>query len=732
MKIKFKLSILITAIMIVVIAALSFMILNRASRTSLRTALKNQHNTVSHQAQYWISREETRLQVIRTVAHIMAGYHYIPMEQRRDLFDNILHAALEAEPNLLQIYAIFRPNSFDNRDAQSIGRVGSTPTGQYAMTWTRETGTITARASADIEPTMAHINGPNRRNDLVEDPIARKIADKDAYVIRMMAPIIDRENNEVIGGVGLLLDVTPIQQAVTQLLATHEDFSVMAIYSGNGLIMGSYVPERVGQMLKDVDTIYGKELDRAYDCVIKGEEFYAKEFSEVLGTMVEIVMYPFQIGSSNMTWSVMLGTSENLILKDIVIIRYFTVVGALIAILISAIIVFLTLNFTTKPIVVVTETLRDISEGEGDLTRTIPTRGNDEISQLSTYFNKTLEKIKKLIVVIKDETVILNNIGDDLQGRMTETAAAVNEISANVQSIKTRVITQSTSVTETNKTMEQITININNLNNNVERQGESVSMSSSAIEEMLANIQSVTQTLAKNSKNMRELTSAADVGREALDDVAADIQEISRESEGLLDINTVMEAIASQTNLLSMNAAIEAAHAGEAGKGFAVVANEIRKLAEDSSEQSKTISNVLKKIKDAIDKITVSTDKVIKNFEAIDTSVKIVADQDENIHHAMEEQNEGSKQILEAISQLNEVTRLVKGATSEMLEGSEQVIKEGKNLDSISHEISGSMGEMSEGTDQINIAIHEVNEISIKNKETIDSLSHEISRFKVE
>jgi len=259
-----------------------------------------------------------------------------------------------------------------------------------------------------------------------------------------------------------------------------------------------------------------------------------------------------------------------------------------------------------------------------------------------------------------------------------------------------------------------------------------VAQSSSAIEEMLANIQSVTQTLVKNVKNVKELTDSAEVGRSGLQDVAADIQEISRESEGLLEINSVMENIASQTNLLSMNAAIEAAHAGEAGKGFAVVADEIRKLAENSSEQSKTISTVLKKIKESIDKIIHSTENVLSKFEAIDSGVRIVAEQEESIRNAMEEQGEGSKQVLEAIGQVNEITQQVKDGSGEMLEGSKEIIHEGKNLEMVTQEITGGMNEMSIGADQINIAVNEVNGISVKNKESIDALVAEVSRFKVE
>jgi len=249
---------------------------------------------------------------------------------------------------------------------------------------------------------------------------------------------------------------------------------------------------------------------------------------------------------------------------------------------------------------------------------------------------------------------------------------------------------------------------------------------------MVANIASVTETLVKNGENVKTLQDASEVGRTGLQEVASNIQEIARESEGLLAINSVMENIASQTNLLSMNAAIEAAHAGEAGKGFAVVAAEIRKLAESSSEQSKTIGTVLKKIADSIKKITKSTENVLNRFEAIDSNVKTVSQQEETIRNAMEEQGQGSRQILEGIGKVTEITRNVKSGSNEMLEGAQQVIIESQNLEKATQEITSGMNEMAMGADQINTAVHQVNEISGKNREGIDILVREVAKFKVE
>ncbi|MCL2399800.1 MAG: methyl-accepting chemotaxis protein [Defluviitaleaceae bacterium] len=206
------------------------------------------------------------------------------------------------------------------------------------------------------------------------------------------------------------------------------------------------------------------------------------------------------------------------------------------------------------------------------------------------------------------------------------------------------------------------------LNRQLETQASAITESSAAIEEMIANIRSVSNTLSKNAENAKHLQEASGVGHAGLNEVASDIMEIARESESLLGINSVMENIASQTNLLSMNAAIEAAHAGDSGRGFAVVAGEIRKLAESSSQQSKTISAVLKNIKGSIDKITKSTGNVMEKFTAIDSVVKTVVQQEQGIMNAMTEQGAGSTQIMQAIAQVNDITHQVKADAQQMVE----------------------------------------------------------------
>lgn len=373
-----------------------------------------------------------------------------------------------------------------------------------------------------------------------------------------------------------------------------------------------------------------------------------------------------------------------------------------------------------------------ITISRGDLTRRMTVKNRDEIGDMVSYLNGMAENLTSLLRVIRGTSQTLSGIGTDLSSHIQETSASINQIVSNIDLIEGQSREQARSLGQTHTTMEQIGAISGNLNEFIEQQAVNIAQSSSAIEEMLSNIASVTQTLVKNTASINTLTGTAETGRADLSRVANDIREVSTESEGLMEISSVIQNIASQTNLLAMNAAIEAAHAGDSGRGFAVVADEIRKLAEMSGSQSKTISTVLKKMKYSIDEITRATSLVLSQFESIEQNVRIVSDQELNIRNAMEEQTSGSQQILEAITHLHDITQKVKTESGEMMAGSTKIIDEGKHLNTTMTGITRMMNEISSGTQEITEAVRNVNGLSEQTKGQIDTLAAEVAKFILE
>ena len=433
----------------------------------------------------------------------------------------------------------------------------------------------------------------------------------------------------------------------------------------------------------------------------------------------------------NTGWTVIVTAPYNEFMGTVNALRTSMIGIGVVILLIALIVVYLVARTMVKPIQTAVSALQNIAQGEGDLTVRLSITGNDEITDMAEYFNKTIAKIGASIQQVGVNSNTMEEIGDELASNMTETASAVNQISANIDGVKQQAMTQAASVTETAATIEEIVRTIKQLNNSIETQAASVAQSSSSVEQMVANIASIGQTLAKTDEAIKKLTGATGDGKATLVTSNTVTQKIAEESGSLMEASSVIQHIASQTNLLAMNAAIEAAHAGEAGKGFAVVADEIRKLAEDSAMQGKTITATLKTLSGEIETLAASSKTVEEKFNAIFTLAEQVKEMSARLTEAMREQENGSREVLTAIKSINTVTIEVQAGSEEMLKGGEGVAAEMQKLDSLTRIITDSMNEMASGAVQINNAVQEVSEITQRNKRSIENLAQEVSKFKV-
>lgn len=532
-------------------------------------------------------------------------------------------------------------------------------------------------------------------------------------------------DGRVIGSVGLDFSWDKFNEQL-QAAKVYKD-SYMLLISHSGLLAATRKAEDIGTpsgVFKEHNELFTKAASDVKPFTFDGK-------SSSLNTICDYFVNPFRVGTAKETWYMVLSAPRYQINADIKAVQFAVIGTFVISLAIAILIAVFVIARIVKQLKVGVDVMKNIAQGDGDLTVRLEVKGGDEMGKMFTYFNETMEKIHRSISSVAAETTKMSAAGDDLAANMNETAAASNEINANIDGVSHQVLTQAKSVTQASSSISEISNQVREMQSEISSQAAAVVQSSAAVEEMVANIRSVTQILEKNSGTMESLKEAADSGKQSVANSVELSEKITEKSKALLEASKVVQAIASQTNLLAMNAAIEAAHAGEAGAGFSVVSDEIRKLAEDSSKQGKAITDNMKDVMDSIQEVAKASNDLQAKFNQIFELTGTATQQEGVIKNAMIEQTEGSTQILQAMKQINDITDKVKEKSSVMLTSSEQADREMNQLTALSSEISSSMGEMSQGMNNINEAMNSVNDTTKLTKQSIENLAKTVSYFKV-
>ena len=451
----------------------------------------------------------------------------------------------------------------------------------------------------------------------------------------------------------------------------------------------------------------------------KDAVFFFKKTQQLVDTIQALINN--NLGFSIEEVDLVQNTQTRLLLGEFSIIAAIFVVILLLSILI--------VSTVAKRIRLISKRMQIVATGEADLTQRIVPGVPDELGKLASYFNDFVAMLQNIIDIIKKQINGFNNLLSQLSCNTEETASAIREIAANIDHLRQETSAQSTSVNESSATMEQMTASINNLHELIEKQAESVSSSSSSIEEMVANIQSVTGNIERIGTYYEKLIQRSDTGKNAIDTVVQQIHDIDKQSGALQEANNLIAGIAAETNLLAMNAAIEAAHAGEAGRGFSVVADEIRKLAENASRQSKTIAQNIKSIRGVIGAVVTSSNTSAHTFEDIVDQIKQLSNLEEEIKYAMKEQSAGSHLILSSLADINSITSQVRKAASEMQSGSSVLINEIEQIKQLASEIENGMNEMLIGTQEIQSAAQDNSSLAVEADTDIKRLTEITEKF---
>lgn len=376
------------------------------------------------------------------------------------------------------------------------------------------------------------------------------------------------------------------------------------------------------------------------------------------------------------------------------------------------------------------ETLME-QASEGILTERGDDRGQDEVSIITRSYNNLIESLSLFFSGLNNRMSEMESGGADLAANMEETAAAIHQIKANIDSSMKQIRSQDSSVQDTADAVARLAGNIEALDNSIERQGSSVLDSSSSVEELIAQVSAISKSTSEARECMDELVSVSRTGKEKLDQVNSLVDEISEGSHRLEDANKLISSIAAQTNLLAMNAAIEAAHAGDKGRGFAVVADEIRKLAEQSAQRSKEVKESIFLINSGILDVVKGSQESGASFEVVQKEIGRMNRITGEIRSSMEEQAAGGKGVLDSLQDMKRITTEVKDQSREMTRGNDLIKGSVNALSEISVQVLQAMEEINNGITEINQSVDNISNLSEKNRENIEAVRTDASKYDV-
>ena len=383
-----------------------------------------------------------------------------------------------------------------------------------------------------------------------------------------------------------------------------------------------------------------------------------------------------------------------------------------------------------KPLKEMVGVTKDLAAG--NLNKNVSYEKKNEIGSLGRNLNIAFIELRHLISAIRESSQKTMEIRKDLLISADESTQSITHINSVVGSLQSKFKNLDTRIQDSSGAVGRIHSIINGLADQIGSQAAIVEESSASVEQMTRAIETVASVSQKKMESVETLKSYIDKAGQSIDSTNETILELGNTINMMLEMTEIINNVASQTNLLSMNAAIEAAHAGDAGRGFAVVADEIRKLAESSGKNSKSISETLKSQTDRIKKVTALAEESQKAFKKIGSEGETVARAFDEISNSAIELSQGSQEILKSTSNLSAVTDSVRTGSTEMRSYADEISKNMNSINDISSSVMNAVNEMTAGMEQVNKAIYIVSKKSDEMGQNTKIVNENIERFKIE
>lgn len=706
----------------------SSLFIQQQSSMALRESLENNARSYVIQAGDDIeSRLHDSYQLLDDVRNTVETLHG-EKEKNRTLLPALFLNYLKDYEDIFSLWVYFQPDAWDGRDALFANTEDYDETGNYAVWAYRDekdgTAVVTTEAWGVEEYESDYYAIPFSTPGLyMDEPFEEEITDDYSMQLFSYGKVVKSMRGGKLGVIGIDMSLNFVNKLIEDMDAQSGGSSTIAYSSG--LIVGNSDQDFVSSYLQDC---YLQETLDAVKSANKSDETVLLQTVDVkTGQPVMQLIKPVQLSESLPNWTCIMNIPMYIVLETQTRIFRFMLISIFCTVLLLVIIIITASRRISNPLVKLRDVFQEISSG--DLRPEVNIKNRDETGQLATGFNQLTDTLSHKLSAITGSIRQLQQNSKELARTMEQTQNSFESIASSISRGVDLSEDNHRGVTAAEGSVASIRESIQTLEKSISQQDNMMQESSSAIEEMLANVNSISSVVNQSSSHYLDLKDTSVKGEVLLTDVIAEINKVYNKSSDLLETNTVIANIASQTNLLSMNAAIEAAHAGDSGKGFAVVADEIRKLAEDTSEQSKNIEIILSDIVNTIKHIAESSGHAGENFSSIQELITTVTRLEDELKFSLQEQSSGSKQILSSLGEMKTSSTQVHSESLQMSQAAENLSREIKSLSVNGDNIKESIGQVSADKDRVRAAVDTVGQFIDHNGELTESVNENIRIF---